>query len=215
MYLISQAHHVPLAPPPDAGIRGWIELDCGPLRRPMGLLENIFFRDWPRPLETGSLPDLTLDLNGAALGPFAIDHFTQKLKDRLGPPANWRRWKNKRQWHYPELGMWFESSKEGELEMINLIVREENNYAICPGWIERWKPWSGSIRFQSGDILPALSAKSDDFIKWAGDPDDRYDDKDEHEFYYCEEPRFTNFGFDVEFTSTGELSGLEIYSQRA
>lgn len=180
----------------------------------MGLMEKIFFRDWPRPLETRSAPDLDLDLATKSLGPFMIDKSAQTLKERLGPPANWRVWKNKRRWHYPELGVWFESSKEGMLERINVIVREEASYSICPGWIERWKPWAGSIRFQSGDTLPASAAKLDDFIKFAGQPDDRYDGETEHDLYYCEEPRFMDFGFDVEFTIEGELSGLELYTQR-
>jgi hypothetical protein len=180
----------------------------------MGLLEKIFFRDWPRPLETRSAPDLSLDLVSKSLGPFTIDKSAESLKERLGPPANWRVWKNKRRWHYPELGVWFESSKDGVLERISLSVREESSYANCPGWTERWKPWSGSIRFPSGDILPALTTKLDDFIKFAGEPDDRYDDEEEHELYYCEEPRFCDYGFDVDFTVAGELSALELYSQR-
>jgi hypothetical protein len=65
-----------------------------------------------------------------------------------------------------------------------------------------------------GNSLSALTAKKEDFIKLVGEPDDRDDDPEGPEFYYCESPRFKDFGFDVEFTHRGELSGLELYSLR-
>jgi len=179
----------------------------------MGLLEKIFFRDWPQPHKAGLLLDLTLDLSAGALGPFSINGSDGQLKELLGAPANWKRWKNSQQWHYPELGIWFDSSKDGILEGINLIVREEGLYEICPGWKERWKPWSGSIRFERGSV-PALSATKDDFIKLVGEPDERDDDPEDPEFTYSDSPRFKDFCFDVELTPKGELSGLDIYSTR-
>lgn len=78
----------------------------------MGLLEKIFFRDWPQPHSGGLLLDLTLDLSAGALGQFCVNGSDRNLRDLLGAPANWKRWTYRQQWHYPELGVWFDSSKE-------------------------------------------------------------------------------------------------------
>jgi hypothetical protein len=180
----------------------------------MGLLEKIFFRDWPQPHKGGLLLDLTLDLSAGALGQFSINGSTGKLKELLGAPANWKRWKYRQQWHYPEFGVWFDSSKEGILEGIYIIVREEASYSICPGWKERLKPWTGTIRFERGNRLSALAATKEDFIKLVGEPEERDDDPEDPEFMYTDSTRFRDFGFDVEFTAKGELSGLDIYSTR-
>lgn len=180
----------------------------------MGIMERLFFRNWPQPHTGGVLLDLNLDLTAGALGQFTINGSAEKLKELLGAPASWSRWKYRQQWHYPELGVWFDTSKEGILEGINLVIREEALYASCPGWIVRWKPWSGSIRFEKGNRIPALAAKKEDFIKLVGEPEDRDDDPENPEFMYSDSPRFKDFGFDVDFTPKGELSGLDIYSTR-
>jgi hypothetical protein len=150
----------------------------------MGLMEKIFFRNWPPPHASGMLFDLNLDLVTGALGQFFINGRVEKLKEGLGAPAHWKSWKYKQRWHYPERGVWFASSKEGILERINLIIRDEANYPICPGWKELWKPWAGSIRLGRGNSLSALTAKKEDFIKLVGEPDDRDDDPEGPEFYY-------------------------------
>ncbi len=180
----------------------------------MGLMEKLFFRNWPRPLDTRGRPDLALDLYTGAVGSFQVNSKAESLKEKLGPPASWNRWRNRGAWHYPELGIWFETSKAGMIESIHLVSREGDQYEYCPGWKGLWKPWTGSIRFPDGTRVPALDVKPDHFISYAGEPDQRDDDPDGNEFIYCDPPRFSNFGFDVEFTAGGEFSGLELYSTR-
>ncbi len=180
----------------------------------MGFLESIFFRNWPRPLEGGRRPDLTLDLKAGALGEIKLYGSSEKLKENLGPPASWSQWHSHGRWHYPELGIWFEASKQGIIEGINLEVREGNIYDHCPGWKARWQAWNGSIWFPAGPKLSALTVKQGDFLKLVGEPDNRDDDPEGPEFMYCEPPRFTDVGFDVEFTSTGDLLELTVYALR-
>lgn len=179
----------------------------------MGLLERIFFRDWPRPLDDSGPPDLTLDLARGALGAIRLNDSVETLKERFGPPVSWNRWRKYGEWHYPQLGVWFESF-EGVIEGSYLIPRDGEQWSLYPGWADLWEPWAGSICFPSGAKISALEVRPDDFVEHLGKPSQRQVDAEAIELTYEHSPKLDQVDVDAEFSPRGELRSLYLYSTR-
>jgi hypothetical protein len=173
----------------------------------MGLLESIFFRDWPRPLEMKGPPDLTLDLKGAALGAFRIDAPVDRIKERFGPPASWKRLRHG-EWVYPRLGVCFDVEKD-RIATFYVVARGPELTALRP-WQKEWKAWTGTILFPDGFRAPGLEVKVEDFLQHAGQPSDRDDDSEGPVLTYAEHPNFPDLFIEVDFTPAGELASLEL-----
>ncbi len=176
----------------------------------VGLLEKIFFRNWPRPLDHSGPPDLTLDLARGALGSLRINDSAELLKQRLGPPASWNRLRKQGAWFYPQLGVGFDTD-EGLIYSFTVVPRKPEWSSLFK-WEKIWKPWSGVILFPDGHKVAGLKAKLEEFLKHAGQPASREDE--DHEdilLQYNSSSNLPEGGFDVEFTPEGELLSLELY----
>ncbi len=145
------------------------------------------------------------------MGSFQLGAATEILKERLGPPVRWRAWWTFGDWHYPHLGVRFETG-HGKIEEITLVVREGNKWGFLPGREEGWRSSSGLLRFPDGSKASPLEVSPGDFVKHVGEPDDREDDEVEIVLDYEKAVRLS--GFSAEFAPQGELTTLRLYSTR-
>jgi hypothetical protein len=175
----------------------------------MGILESIFFRGWPRPLEEFGPPDLDLDLNSGALGSFHINDSTENLKRRLGPPISWNNWRRFGEWHYPQLGLLVNTDRGAINEML-VVVRNPREWTMYPGWRRNGRAWTEMLRFPDGFKLGGLEARPEHFLDHAGKPGDRDEDEFQITLYYAS----GGFGYEADFLPSGELTSVQVYSLR-
>ncbi len=176
----------------------------------MGLLEWLFFHNWPRRREFDQPPDLSLDIARQTLGGFGHGTPVETLKVPLGPPVSWRRIRRRRgQWIYPGLGVVFHSER-GQIAGFDVVARQPE-VSWFRQWKNLWRPWTGSITFPDGFQTGSLEVRLDDFLAHLGDPTDREDDEVEGPtlvYPLSEEPEDSEL--EIEFNPFGELKSLDL-----
>lgn len=176
----------------------------------MGLLETIFFRNWPRPRHSGDRHDLTLDLARGALGAFRLGVPVQLLKERLGPPVSWHHLRKSGRWLYPELGIIFESARD-RIDAFSVITRRPE-WSSFQKWQNIWRPWAGTLRFPDGFKTCTKDIRLAAFLEHAGRPTNQEQEEEDVLLQYSDSPKFRHIAFDVEFTLQGDLISLYLWS---
>ncbi len=176
----------------------------------MGLLEWIFFHNWPRRREFDQPPDLNLDIAKQTLGGIGHGTAVETLKLPLGPPVSWRRIHRRRgQWIYPGLGVIF-ASERGQIVEFEVVARQPE-VSWFWRWKDLWRPWSGPITFPDGFQTGSLEIRLDDFLAHLGEPKEREDDEIEGPtLVYALSEEFRDNELEIEFTPFGELRSLDM-----
>jgi hypothetical protein len=167
----------------------------------MGLLESWMFRGWPRPTKPAVL---TLDLDEARLGSFALGSPARSLAESLGPPASYWLMRRRGWWLYPESGLAFEE-KDGHI-IYMAIVSAHPEASLLQGFVARFRPFSGLVRLRHGTER-ASSLREETFRGLFGDPVEADRDPNEAVLTF----RKGEVAVEAEFLPSGQLKHLAFF----
>ena len=140
----------------------------------MSVLENIFFRNYPKPAAGVSCD---LDLSNKSLSPLALGAPSERIIQVFGPPASWWLMKKENYLIYPGSGLAIEVSEQ-KVDCLVVAARD-------PQWIDfrqyinKFSPFSGSIIIKPGLSKSAAMIDTGFIINNLGEP--LKSDEDEEE----------------------------------
>ena len=140
----------------------------------MGVLEKIFFRNYPNPAAGVSCD---LDLSNKSLGPLALGAPSDQIIPLFGPPASWWLMQKEKYFIYPGSGLAIEVFEQ---KVDGLVVApREPQWIDFRKYINIFSPFPGSIIIKPGLSKNAAMIDTGFIINNLGEP--LKSDEDEEE----------------------------------